>query len=402
MVHSTEYGNAVAYTAQEKVADRIHVLFLIDELCRKGGAEWALFNTILWLPKRHFRCTVVTFRVDPSLPLVANFPCPVMVLPLRRTYDWNAVKAASKLMALIKDEKVDIVHTFFVSSDLWGGLVAKFSRRPFLVSSRRDMGILRTPKHRLAYRTLHSMFDRVVAVSEAVREHAIVQDRLDPARVTTIYNAIDLKRTQLPVDRAKILGRYAIPEHSKVVVSVGNIRKLKGFDVLIRAAALVCRNTADAVFLIVGGTDPAEPHYTRELAELSDSQGISDKIKFAGALDDVIPLLRSSDAFCLLSRSEGFSNALLEAMACGLPSVCTRVGGNGEVVQHGHSGYLVESGDSSSAAEFLSNVLHDPRLAVRMGANARSTISERFSSESATSQLVNLYQSLIEGRSTRA
>src|SRR5215468_11699663 len=134
-----------------------HVLFLIDELCGKGGAELALLNTVCSLPQR-FRCSVVTFRLNPNLPLLAEFPCPVKLMPLRRTFDWNAMMMAARLSRYIRHERVDVVHTFFASADLWGGIVAKLSRRPLLISSRRDMGFERARKHRIAYRALRGMF----------------------------------------------------------------------------------------------------------------------------------------------------------------------------------------------------------------------------------------------------
>src|SRR5215472_15907198 len=131
-----------------------HVLFLIDQLCGRGGGESALLNTVCSLPKR-FRCTVITFRLDPNLAMLAEFPCIIRVLPLRSSYDWNAMRMAMRLRRYIQHEQVDIVHTFFPSADLWGGMISKLTRRrPILVSSRRDMGFLRTAKHRITYRAL--------------------------------------------------------------------------------------------------------------------------------------------------------------------------------------------------------------------------------------------------------
>src|SRR5215469_3154484 len=101
-------------------ASQVHVLFLIDQLCGRGGAESALLNTVRSLP-RQFRSSVITFRLDPKLELLKEFPCPIRLLPLRRSYDWNAMRMAIRLRRYIHDESVDIVHTFFPSADLWGG-----------------------------------------------------------------------------------------------------------------------------------------------------------------------------------------------------------------------------------------------------------------------------------------
>src|SRR5882672_10261913 len=154
----------------------IHILFLIDTLCESGGAERMLLNMIRLLPKSRFRCSVATFRIDTRVPIFADLPCPLEVLPLRKTYDWSAVKVAWRLRNFIRAEKVSIVHTFFETSDLWGGLIAKSAGNPILVSSRRDMGILRSTKHKLAYKPMGRLFDLVLTVSEQVRHFCIQED----------------------------------------------------------------------------------------------------------------------------------------------------------------------------------------------------------------------------------
>jgi glycosyltransferase involved in cell wall biosynthesis len=374
----------------------VHILFLIDELRTKGGGELALLNTLRWLPAERFRRSVITFRMDPELPMLAEFPCPLQLFPLRRTYDLNAFRMGMRLARYIHREKVDIVHSFFASSDLWGGAIAKMSGRAALVSSRRDMGFQRTKMHRLAYRALHGMFDRVVTVSEQVRKFSIEQDALDPAKVVTIYNAVELSKPQrLETTRREARERLGIDASAQVIVSVGNLRHVKGFDVLLQAAARVCREHPKAVFLIAGGAVAAEPGCLAELQALSTSLGVANNIKFLGAVEDVTPILQASDVFCLLSRSEGFSNALLEAMAHGIACVATRVGGNGEALEDRHNGFLVGCGDGEAAADRMLELLHDPVLAKQLGACARESVERSFTPKTVTSQLVQVYESLV-------
>src|SRR5437868_3456915 len=167
---------------------RSHILFVIDQLCELGGAERALLQTIQLLPEKRFRKTLVTFALDEQLPGFRDLPCPHLVLPLRRTYDWNAFRVARKIQEFIRDQRVDIVHTFHETADLWGGMVTSMKNGPALVSSRRDMGILRKPKHQLAYRLMRSQFDLVLAVSEQVRQFCIEHDALPARIVATLYN----------------------------------------------------------------------------------------------------------------------------------------------------------------------------------------------------------------------
>src|ERR1700756_3558463 len=129
-----------------------HVLFLVDTFHQKlGGAESNLLRITRILAGNRYRCSVATFASRSDLvDIKSEFSCPVYIFPLRRTYDWNALKVAIKLRQLIRSQKVSIVHTFFSTSDIWGGLVAKLSCCPVLVSSRRDMGFLRSSRHRIA------------------------------------------------------------------------------------------------------------------------------------------------------------------------------------------------------------------------------------------------------------
>ena len=134
---------------------RIHVLYVIDQLEGIGGGEGALLKTVRLLPKDQFRCSVATLKGVIPEQVRAKLACPAYALNLGRAISWNGVRTALRLRNLIQSEQVNIVHTFFESANTWGALAAKLGGARFLVSSRRDMGILRRSKHRLAYRIVN-------------------------------------------------------------------------------------------------------------------------------------------------------------------------------------------------------------------------------------------------------
>jgi glycosyltransferase involved in cell wall biosynthesis len=105
-----------------------------------------------------------------------------------------------------------------------------------------------------------------------------------------------------------------------------------------------------------------------------------------------------SNAFCMLSRSEGFCNALLEAMACGVPSVVTRVGGNPEAIREGENGFMVQVEDDAAAAERLLYLLRNPEQAAQIGERARTSAQTRFSAETMIKSLISLYRDLLAKR----
>lgn len=374
----------------------IRILFLIDQLCEPGGTERVLLNIVRGLPAERFSCSIATFRLDSRIPLFQQLPCPVHVIPLRRTYGISGMKAAIELRNLINREQVSVVHSFFETSDLLGGLVAKLCRVPALISSRRDMGILRSRKHRLAYALVNRLFDEVHAVSEQTRQYCIDTDGLDPRRVVTLYNGVAIDGAEsADADRA-LLEIGGLEPGAQVVTTVAHIRQVKGIDVLLRAAAEVRRRRPRAVFLVVG--DNHQPAHFKELVELRQALGLAQSVRFCGASENVFGILKTSDVFCLPSRSEGLSNALLEAMACGLPCVATDVGGNAELVEHGRTGLLVPPEDPESIAKAILYLLENRGEAREMGASGRKLVEQRFTTESMIRHLEKRYEHLLLGR----
>lgn len=374
---------------------RIHILFIIDELCEIGGAERVLFKMIRSLPSEQFRCSLLTFRINGEADL-SKIACPVQVLPLRKTYNWNAVKVAQKIRSFVRQEKVAIVHTFFETSDLWAGPIAKLSGAPILISNRRDLGILRSWKHRIGYRVLRSMYDSVLTVSPQVREFCIQQDGLDPNKVQTLFSGLDMDCVSQTTSRALMREELGIPETAPVIITVGNIRRVKGIDILVKAAASVCHNHPDAVFLVVGRK--SEMDHCRELENRISALGLAKNFRMIGGREDVFAILRMSDIFCLPSRSEGFSNALIEAMACSLPCVATDVGGNMEVVSQGQTGFLVPNEDSQEIALALDRLLSDPQKAKEMGLHGETIVRSRFTTEAMRNNLIHVYQRLVAAK----
>lgn len=370
------------------------VLYLIDRLhCTEGGAEGVVHKLCRFLPPQGFNCSVATFGTGNGVE--AQFPCPIRVLPMSRPFFWTALRNAWAFVQQLRSDRVEIVHTFFPVSDVWGGIVARLAGCPILISSRRDMGILRSRKHRMQYRLVNQLFTQVQAVSEKVREFCILEDRLAPEKVVTVSNGVDLESIDAfpSSSRNTLLGGG---DNAAVVITVANLRPVKGIDTLIRAASLVCRQIPDVSFVVVG--EAHEARYLQDLQDLATQLGVSRNIRFLGRRTDVYGLLKASDLFCLPSRSEGMSNALLEAMACQLPCVATDVGGNPEVVIQGQTGFLVSPENPDALAERIVEVLRNRDRAKYMGQEGRRVIEAKFTVQHMVEHLTFLYESLLEKR----
>src|SRR5262249_26641681 len=166
---------------------------------------------------------------------------------------------------------------------------------------------------------------------------------------------------------------------SQVIVDVTTVRQVKGIDTLMRAAARVRRQFPHVLFVLAGKI--SEPAHFAELNNLLSDLELSENFRFLGGVEPVFPLLNMCNVFCHLSRSDGLSNAMLEAMACGLPCVVSRAGGNPQIIDEGRNGFVVPPDDPEMAADRIITLLHYPDCARRIGERARQIVNENFTAE---------------------
>lgn len=367
-----------------------HVLLVLDQLSSTlGGGERIVLKLAALLPQYGYRASILTFFAHPESAGLQSPPCSIYLLPIQRTYDLTALRAGLDLRRFLKEQRIQIVQTFFESSDLWAGLVTKAASDAKLIWSRRDMGILRDRKHSVAYRLMSGAPDKVFAVSEEVRRHSIEVDGIDPSRVQTIYNGLDL------ADWANVPQPAKRPGES-VIATVGNIRRVKGHDLFIKAAAAVVSRFPNTSFSIAGAV--LEPDYFEELQTLIRELNLSDRFHLVGGVTNLREHLSAADIFVLPSRSEGFSNAIVEAMAASLPVVATNVGGNAEAVQDGVSGIIIPSEDVEALSAAIIRLLSNPLKATQMGAEGKKLAAERFTTDAMMCQITGAYASVLKGK----
>jgi len=230
--------------------------------------------------------------------------------------------------------------------------------------------------------------DRVTAVSQFLREETFRTFGCDGCDVLVIPNFINPAEYFPPPDPATRC-RLGPPDH-RVLVHVSNFRPVKRLRDVVRVFAGV-RKAMRATLVMVGDGPDRDPAQ-REAARL----GVQRDVRFAGRVDDIADLLRGGDLFLLPSETESFGLAALEAMACGVPVIASRVGGIPEVVQDGVSGFLAAVGDVETMTARAIEMLRDPERLEQMRRGAIARAGE-FSADRIVPQYERLYEDVLRG-----
>lgn len=351
---------------------------------RLGGTESVMVQL---LHRFDDRVEHLVLTPGASGPLAERFPRRVHAVALgddHRPDRWNAVRMAR----VFRRFRPDIVHTRnWTCIDAVVG--ARLAGVPVVIHGEHGREATDPDGHdsgrRRIRRWLAPMVTRFVAVSRDLARW-LVEDVGVPARkVTQIYNGVDTSRFA-PGDRQQARAAARLPGEPVLVGIVGRLDPVKDHVGLIGAFARVARGRR--VGLVIVGDGPSRP----ELESHILAAGLADQAWCLGERDDVPTILRALDCFVLSSVGEGISNAILEAMATGLPLVATRVGGNGELVDDGVTGTLVPARAPGALAAALERYADSPALRRAHGEAGRARVLANFSLDAMLAGYHALYE----------
>jgi glycosyltransferase involved in cell wall biosynthesis len=226
---------------------------------------------------------------------------------------------------------------------------------------------------------------RIVTTGESIREHLIETLKLDPAHVISIPTGTDLSRYR-PGSKADARAKLGLPANKTLIGMVATLRSWKGHRFLIDA--MLDPHLKDTVAVLVGD-GPQEPNLRKQVEE----RGLNDRIIFAGRREDVQDWLRAFDVFVLPSTgNEGIPQALMQAMATGLPVVTTPVGAIPELVTHHESGWLVKPEDSAALAAGIAALLEAPELAKKLGEAGRKVVEKKHTKDAMLDSMEDVFK----------
>lgn len=311
---------------------------------------------------------------------------PLLHLPMTSLVSKQALDACLKLFHFLRHHRIQLVHAFDVPTICFGLPVARLAGVPAVLSSQRGERSL-FPRKLQLLQQIAEFFCHGTVVNCQFLARQLLAARLFPSeRIFHCPNSIDTAH----FSPGPNLRMPELAQASFVFGAVSMYRPEKGLDVLLRAFALLAPTHPGAALLLLGG-GPCET----DLRALASSLGIAAQCHFVAPVADTLPWLRSVDVFILPTRSEALSNALLEAMAAGLPAVASDVGGNPEIISNGSNGFLFPSGDHQALASILKQLFDDAPLRRQFSTNASESVSERFSARSSLSQMAKIYRSQL-------
>jgi glycosyltransferase involved in cell wall biosynthesis len=310
---------------------------------------------------------------------------------------WSMCKCLLPIMKkLRKTFEFNIIHAHTITPDGRAAtLLGKYFNVP-VVCSVRGSDLNQYPHYskrmyEVSRRVIEEA-DSMITVSSALARKAIAMGHIkDGPHV--IYNGIDTTRFFMSGDRAELKKNSGIPVGCKVITFIGRCERDKGIYELFEVFA-VLHDMLGLCLLIVG--DGGDSSGIRQMAA---DRGLAGKVFLTGKVphDDIPKYLNMSDVFVLPSYSEGMPNALLEAMACGLPIVATRVGGIPEVITHEREGLLCEPEDTISLRECIERILRNREEARIMGKRAAEKVKGEFTWEKNARKHLVVYKGLIIG-----
>lgn len=376
----------------------IRLALLIDTIeSPTAGTERQLLMLLEGLDRRRFDPLLCVLRSSPWLERDFRL-CPLHVLGIRSFYSPDSWRKVWGFSRFLRENHVDLVHVHFRDASIAGVLAARLAGVRAVVAARKNQGYWLTPSELRLQRLLNRGITLFVANSEDTRGWVARTERVEAGRIRVIHNGLDLPRfMSTNGSREHLREELAILGSSPAVGIVANLRPVKRVDLFLKMAAEVCREIPEAVFVVVG--DGPE---RRGLEALARDLGIEGSVRFLGRRLDVPEVLSALDLGVLCSESESFSNSVIEYMACGLPVVCTDVGGCREALGRDGAGLIVPKNDIRALARGVVDIVRNEVVRARARRESPIRAGALFSRDRYVAAFEHLYGELAGEASCEA
>ena len=382
---------------------KYNIAYLMHGVRNVGGGEYSIYLLIKNLRRDIFETIVFYAHENEIIKKLREDGIQVVNIPLSKRitsvyrdrikkspvslfiYVRYLIAGIFEIVRHLKKYKVDILHPHDNLSKIIGGLAAKISGVKVVAHCHDLLKESLIEKVLILYQLL--FLDRIIAVSENVRRQFKVRGKI-PAKVQTIYNAIDLGRYNLtPLKNNSLRKEFRITERDIVIGIIALFDDCKGHIYLFQALKrLVSEGMTNIICLVAGDGRRRE-----ELTSFVRNENLQDYITFLGYRNDIPEILKITDILVVPSVRESFGMVALEAMATKTPVIASAVGGLPEVIEDNKTGLLFPKGDIDSLCKALRYLIENPNIRKEMGEVGRKRVEEYFGIDSNIKKTEELY-----------
>jgi sugar transferase (PEP-CTERM/EpsH1 system associated) len=363
----------------------MHAVFSLET----GGLENGVVNLCNRLDPERFQASICVFQGGGELESRVD-PERVELLTLRRLRN-NDPSLPFRLAWQLWRHRIDVLHTHSWGTLMEGVIAAKLARTPVVVHG--EHGIMETrPRNVRLQRLMWSRTQQVTAVARPLADRMADLVGYSRKRIQVIPNGVDTVRfSPRPQERNEARRHFGLPQSNLVVGMVARMVPVKNHRGVLDAVADLVE-AGMPITLALAGDGPL----LGELQRIAGELGLQGRVRFLGDVANVDRFLESLDLFVLNSLSEGMSNTVLEAMACGLPVVATTVGANTDLVVEGQTGLLIPPNDCAALRHAIAVLAADSPLRESMGNQGRARVERLHGMEKMVRDYSQLYDELHE------
>jgi glycosyltransferase involved in cell wall biosynthesis/tRNA A-37 threonylcarbamoyl transferase component Bud32 len=354
----------------------------------RGGIERRLVTLLPKLNRPPFRVKLVCIRErGPLADELEDAGVAVSVVHLPSRLHPRGLWALAKWM---RDQKIDLLHSHMYRSNVPATIAARLGGIHHVVCQVHNIDTWETWRQRILDRWLLRWRTTMLAVSKDVKRDIIRNLHCPEERITVLYNGIDIRKYGSVLPEPRLRGALNIPENYRVVVMLARLVEQKQHTKFLQVLEQIRRELPPTRVLLVG-----EGKLQGALEHEVKQRGLHDMVLFTGHRNDIPQILALSDLSVLTSDKEGFSNAIIESLAAGVPVVATDVGGNSEAVVDGECGFIVAPDDLKGLARAITKLLVGDTLRHRMSEAARRR-ADLFSIDHMVQETHRLYLGILE------
>lgn len=351
-----------------------------------GGLQQVVVNICRSIDREKFDVTVLCLRyLGEFVPQIEELGIKVVFLPQRddgRTDHFSFLKVAK----ILKDEKIDVIHTHNTQPFFDGTLAAVMSGVKAIIHTDHCRSFPDKKRYMFAEWFVSHFASKVVGVSEHTSENLVKYEHISRKKIVTIPNGIDISKYDIEINKEAKEKELGIERNGFIIGMGVRLSKQKGITYLIKGMSIIIEQFPDITLVIAGDGSEKE-----SLMQEAKKLGVDSHILFTGPRLDIPELLKLFDLYVLPSIFEGLPMVLLEAMAAACPIVATDVGGNSTAIKHRDNGSLVPSEEPALFANEVIYVLNNPNLMQQYIDKSMGLMREKFSADIMTRQYEKLY-----------